>query len=147
MKIYSTSYCCFIKWLGKGSWTYKHVWDQLFTVNTIWNIGETGDIHTSKNSAKMVLTLALSSDCWNASLQSRSTRKRTFLFEFQLARPINVRSHSSITNDGVSRPYLYKREGQFRFFVLTCTPVNRGLKLQTSQFRTHLKTNHLNVPI
>ena len=23
----------------------KHVWDQLFTVNTIWNIGETGDIY------------------------------------------------------------------------------------------------------
>ena len=22
----------------------KHVWDQLFTVDTIWNIGETGDI-------------------------------------------------------------------------------------------------------
>ena len=24
----------------------KHVWDQLFTVNTILNIGETGDINT-----------------------------------------------------------------------------------------------------
>ena len=24
----------------------KHVWDQLFTVDTIWNIGETGDINT-----------------------------------------------------------------------------------------------------
>ena len=23
----------------------KHVWDQLFTVDTIWNIGETGDIY------------------------------------------------------------------------------------------------------
>ena len=23
----------------------KHVWDQLFTVNAIWNIGETGDMH------------------------------------------------------------------------------------------------------
>ena len=23
----------------------EHVWDQLFTVDTIWNIGETGDIH------------------------------------------------------------------------------------------------------
>ena len=22
----------------------EHVWDQLFTVDTIWNIGETGDI-------------------------------------------------------------------------------------------------------
>ena len=25
----------------------KHVWDQLFTVDTIWNIGETGDIYTT----------------------------------------------------------------------------------------------------
>ena len=25
----------------------KHVWDQLFTVDTIWNIGETGDINTN----------------------------------------------------------------------------------------------------
>ena len=25
----------------------KHVWDQLFTVNTIWSIGETGDIYIS----------------------------------------------------------------------------------------------------
>ena len=24
----------------------EHVWDQLFTVDTIWNIGETGDINT-----------------------------------------------------------------------------------------------------
>ena len=24
----------------------KHVWDQLFTVDTIWNLGETGDIHS-----------------------------------------------------------------------------------------------------
>ena len=24
----------------------KHVWDQIFTVNTIWNIGETGDINS-----------------------------------------------------------------------------------------------------
>ena len=24
----------------------EHVWDQLFTVDTIWNIGETGDMHT-----------------------------------------------------------------------------------------------------
>ena len=23
----------------------EHVWDQLFTVDTIWNIGETGDIY------------------------------------------------------------------------------------------------------
>ena len=23
----------------------KHVWDQLFTVDTIWNIGETGDMY------------------------------------------------------------------------------------------------------
>ena len=23
----------------------KHVWDQPFTVNTIWNIGETGDMY------------------------------------------------------------------------------------------------------
>ena len=27
----------------------KHVWDQLFTVNTIWNIGETGDINIDIN--------------------------------------------------------------------------------------------------
>ena len=27
----------------------KHVWDQLFTVDTIWNIGETGDINLYKN--------------------------------------------------------------------------------------------------
>ena len=26
----------------------KHVWDQLFTVNTIWSIGETGDIYSEK---------------------------------------------------------------------------------------------------
>ena len=25
----------------------KHVWDQLFTVDTIWNIGETGDIYST----------------------------------------------------------------------------------------------------
>ena len=24
----------------------KHIWDQLFTVDTIWNIGETGDINS-----------------------------------------------------------------------------------------------------
>ena len=24
----------------------KHVWDQLFTVNKIWSIGETGDIYS-----------------------------------------------------------------------------------------------------
>ena len=23
-----------------------HIWDQLFTVDTIWNIGETGDIYS-----------------------------------------------------------------------------------------------------
>ena len=27
----------------------KHVWDQLFTVKTIWNIGETGDINPIQN--------------------------------------------------------------------------------------------------
>ena len=40
--------------LGKGHGhsrsrldTIKHVWDQLFTVDTIWNIGETGDMYFS----------------------------------------------------------------------------------------------------
>ena len=28
----------------------KHVWDQLFTVNTLWNIGETGDMYTTQDS-------------------------------------------------------------------------------------------------
>ena len=28
----------------------EHVWDQLFTVDTIWNIGETGDIYATKES-------------------------------------------------------------------------------------------------
>ena len=27
------------------SFSEKHVWDQLFTVDTIWNIGETGDMY------------------------------------------------------------------------------------------------------
>ena len=30
---------------GLGDCYSKHIWDQLFTVDTIWNIGETGDIN------------------------------------------------------------------------------------------------------
>ena len=31
--------------LNNGQMSSEHVWDQLFTVDTIWNIGETGDIN------------------------------------------------------------------------------------------------------
>ena len=32
----------------------KHVWDQLFTVDTIWNIGETGDMNTQGDKIKAI---------------------------------------------------------------------------------------------
>ena len=32
--------------VGLKAIVQKHVWDQLFTVDTIWNIGETGDINS-----------------------------------------------------------------------------------------------------
>ena len=38
-------------------YSLEHVWDQLFTVDTIWNIGETGDINTKCCNKKLKLQL------------------------------------------------------------------------------------------
>ena len=39
-----------------GCYHSEHIWDQLFTVDTIWNIGETGGInHQSYFAVKMFL--------------------------------------------------------------------------------------------
>ena len=43
----------------------KHVWDQLFTVNTIWSIGETGDIYKFLLFAFFRLSKKLRSCCWD----------------------------------------------------------------------------------
>ena len=53
----------------------EHVWDQLFTVDTIWNIGETGDIYCE--TFLVIVNLLLKTPNWSSN-KTLKTKNHAF---------------------------------------------------------------------
>ena len=62
----------------------KHIWDQLFTVDTIWNIGETGDIYSlSLTPSLTTLSIIISQySLFSFLLASRPSRARLIFWRY-----------------------------------------------------------------